>query len=239
MTKIEIAGSHGNLPAILTRPDGEGPWPGVVVIHDALGMTEDTKRQTEWLAEAGFLAIAPDLFHWGGTMRCLFSTIRDVLRQSGRSYDNIETARSHLAGLPDCTGKVGIIGFCMGGGFAALMAPKRFGFDVSSINYGNPPKDAMAYLADACPVVGSFGAKDKSLTNAATEFETIFTTHGIPHDIKEYADAGHSFMNDHSETSIPFVFRLMGGMTGGTTHHPASEADARKRIIAFFKEHLK
>jgi carboxymethylenebutenolidase len=126
MADVRIATPRGELPAYLTTPAGHGVWPGVVVIHDASGMSNDLRRQADWLASEGYLAIAPEVFHWGRTVRCLFATI-------------------------------GVVGFCMGGGFALLLAPGH-GFQASSVNYGGAPKDAESLLAAACPIVASYGA---------------------------------------------------------------------------------
>ena len=82
-------------------------------------------------------------------------------------------------------------------------------FSAASVNYGSVPSDAEVLLATACPIVGSYGAKDKSLRGAAARLERILTAAGVPHDVKEYADAGHSFLNDHDPSSIPLVFKLM------------------------------
>jgi carboxymethylenebutenolidase len=238
MPEITIKGPRGDLPALFAAPQGKGLWPGVVVIHDALGISSDLEHQTEWLAHNGFLAIAPDLYSWGGQLRCMFSAIGDIMRRKGRSFDEIEAARSWLATQPDCTGKVGIMGFCMGGGFAVVLAPRAYGFSASSVNYGAFPDDAETLLSTACPIVASYGAKDPTLMGAAARLEAMLTALAIPHDVKEYPDAGHSFMNDHDPADVPFLFKIMSVTAGGARFHAPSAEDARRRVAAFFAEHL-
>ncbi len=231
MTEVRIP-TAGAIDAYVARPSGDGPWPGVVVIFDALGMTDDARRQAEWLASSGFIAVTPNLYAGRSKVACIVSTFRDLAARSGKAFDDIEATRTWLAARDDCTGRVGVIGFCMGGGFALVLAAGR-GFSASSVNYGQVPGDAESLLADACPIVGSFGARDRTLRGAAGKLEAALVANGVSHDIEEYADAGHSFLNEHDSV----LFTIMGKAMGGG-YHEASAAAARHRITDFFTRHL-
>jgi carboxymethylenebutenolidase len=238
-TTVDLSGS--SVPGIsrglvghLARPAGEGPWPGVVVLFEAFGVDDVGLRHVQRLADAGYLALMPDLYSQGGARRCLVGTFRALFSGQGRAYQDIEAARQWLAASPDCTGKVGTIGFCMGGGFALMTANR--GFDASSVNYGAPmPKDLDAALAGACPVVGSYGAKDRGLKGAAAKLEAGLERAGIPHDVKEYPAASHAFLND-AEVGPKLLRPLL--RVAGIGPEPASAADAWQRIETFLDRHL-
>lgn len=238
MPDTEIRTLHGTMPAYAALPAGDGPWPGVVVIHDAGGLGKDTRRQADWLAGAGYLAVAPHLFYWGGIVRCLAAVFREVAAGHGRLFDEVDAARGWLAADPACTGTIGVIGFCMGGGFALALAP-RGDYAAASANYGAFRGDGLAALEGACPIVASYGARDRSLRGAAARLEAALDALGIDNDVKEYADAGHGFMNDHRDEPIPRLFSLMARFTGGVEFNETATADARARIERFFDAHLR
>jgi len=233
MGDAAIRTHRGEMPLYVAEPSGTGPWPGVVVIHDALGMSRDIRNQADWLAAEGFLAVAPNLFYWGSRPTCLFSLIRGWVPLS-----DLDAARNWLARLPECTGRIGVIGFCMGGGFALALASDH-DFAAASVNYGGPTKEVMQALPRACPIVGSFGDKDRwpGMRTAPDRIEKIVTAANINHDIKRYPDAGHGFMNDHHPSELTVADKVIAKLVAARYDEPSSR-DARKRIIAFFRKHL-
>jgi carboxymethylenebutenolidase len=231
MPNLTYTAASGELGAYLAVPRGSGPWPGVVVIMDAVGLSDDIRNQADRLATAGYVAFAPDLYSGRG-VKCVLATLQASRSGTGQAYGDIEAARAWLAAREDCTGKVGSIGFCMGGGFALLSAPR--GFAAASVNYGEVPKDAVEKLAGSCPIVGSYGKRDRTLKGRAERLEQALTTLGVEHDIKEYPDAGHSFLN---RINTGPMFGPVVHFLGFDYHHPSAE-DAWRRILDFFDTHL-
>jgi carboxymethylenebutenolidase len=230
---IYEAAPERELRAYLATPRGEGPWPGVVVVMDALGLSDDIRLAADRLATAGFLAFAPDLYSGRG-IRCVVATLSASRSGRGETYEDIEGARRWLRAREDCTGKVGIIGFCMGGGFALLSAP-LYAFSAASVNYGEVPADSVQRLAGACPIVASYGARDRGLRGRAQRLENALRALGIEHDVKEYPDAGHSFMNRIN--AGPGLGQLVK-FVGMNYRHESAE-DSWRRILDFFDVHLR
>lgn len=239
MGDVIVRAPLGDMPAYVATPSSAGPWPGVVIVHDFTGMSHDLRNQADWLASHGYLAIAPDLYYWGSRLGCLRTIMRDIGAQKGRTFDDIDAARQWLVDHDNGTGSVGVVGFCMGASYAVLLAPDH-GYAAASVNYGSLPKDPVDYLASTCPMVGSYGEKDRSPMGrrAAVRLEQVLTEVGVDHDIKVYPGVGHGFMNDHDPADMTPLLTVLNKVSGTRFDAPAA-ADARRRIIEFFDRHLK
>ena len=230
MTTIEIDTPDGLIDALLSLPPGDGPWPGVVVVHDVIGYGPDKESINDHVARAGYLALTPNLFSRGGRVRCVTRVMRELLTKRGRALDDILAARDHLLAMPQCSGKVGIAGFCMGGGFALIMSPQGFG--AAAPFYGTPlPRRLSETLDGACPIVASFGNRDLLGVGAANQLRKTTQANRIPADIKSYPGVGHSFAN-----KLPAQPLLR--VTGFGYSAEATE-DAWSRVFAFFGQHLR
>ena len=123
----------------------------------------------------------------------------------------------------------------MGGGFALVLAG-RPGWDAVAANYGALPQD-LAALDGACPVVASYGGRDRYLRGAASTLEAALTERGVEHDVKEYPDAGHAFLNETA--NAPWYIAPMSRIVHArrARSRPRRE-DAWGRIEAFLGRHL-
>jgi carboxymethylenebutenolidase len=229
VTTIEIDTPAGRIDAILSVPAGQGPWPGVVVIHDAFGYGPDKQAINDNIAAAGYVALTPNLYARGGRVRCVPRVFRELLTKRGRALDDILAARDHLLNDPACTGRVGIAGFCMGGQFALVMSPKGFG--AAAPFYGTPlPRDLSDTLDGTCPIVASFGGRDPVGAGAPEKLQRVLEEKNITNDIKVYPGAGHSFAN---KLPAQPLLRITG-----LGYNAAATEDAWARVFAFFREHL-
>ncbi len=237
LTSIAVPGRSATLRGYLAVPDAglhPGPWPGVVVVFEAFGLDAEMRRHADRLASMGYLALVPDLYSDGGARRCLLSTFRAFFAGRGRPFADLEAARQWLIADDRCTGGVGVIGFCLGGGFALLAASR--GFDVASVNYGVPPKDLEAAVDGACPIVASYGGRDAAVRGMASRLQALLTPAGVAHDVLEYPRAGHSFLNE--APNGPALMQPLLRLSHAGPYPPAAE-HAWARIEAFFGAHLR
>lgn len=213
----------GVVPAFLAVPAGEGPHSAVIVVHEVFGLNSDIRRIARRFANAGYAALAPDLFAHGLPQLCVFRVLAQALRSNtgGSAVHDLRGAIDFLHRRPDIDAKrIGAIGFCMGGGLTLLFASNDQQVRAASVFYGMPPKP-IDMLARACPVVGSYGADDPVIkSDTVQRIERTLTNANIPNDIKIYADAGHGFFND------------------GRRHREPQSQDAWQRTLAFFEQHL-
>ena len=228
MPELRFTTPSGELGGYLATPSGEGPHAGVVVIQDALGLSDDIRAQADRLAAAGYLAFAPDLYSGRG-IRCVVATLSASRSGSGPAYEEIEAARQVLAEREDCTGRIGIIGFCMGGGFALLCAPR--GFQAARSTTARCRRTAAARRR----VPGRRQLRREGPHPAwsrATAPEALDPL-GVAHDVKEYPQAGHSFLNQLKVGPLTPLLHV----TGFGYDEEAAE-NAWQRILAFFGEYL-
>jgi carboxymethylenebutenolidase len=200
------------LPYFLALPEKPPPWPGVVVLHEGNGITPQLLRVCERLAQAGFGAIAPDLFfRVGGSEAGDFALLMGSLVPD-RTRADVAAAAGHLgeAGARS----VGVIGFCLGGLLTYRSALAGDGFGAAVGFYG---AGISAELGEpACPTLLMFGGTDTYIPPAA--IDAVQARH--PETVV-YPEAGHGFMRD-----------------GSSSYRAGPAADAWSRMLGFLGEHL-
>jgi carboxymethylenebutenolidase len=204
------------------------------VLHELLGLNAEMRRLAGQFAEAGFVTLAPDFLHGlGPTPFCMARFARGIGRaRTGRPYRQLDAARAWLSARPEVDGRpVGVAGFCIGGGFALLYAA---GAGVQAVAPFYPAVPSAPALAGICPVVASFGGRDRIFGAGGPRLAAALDGLMVEHDVRTYPDAGHGFMTRYD------------GLTGWLgphlpthlEHDPAAAADAWDRTIAFFTRHL-
>jgi carboxymethylenebutenolidase len=197
MQTREIKTSELRGGGYLALPDGRGPFPGVVVIHEVGGLDDHIRDVTRRFAGAGYAALAADLFTGRNRAVCMARYMAGMLIGSVNRYgiDDLKATLTYLAKLPEVDAKrLGAIGFCMGGGFAIAWACTDSRLKAIAPFYGVNPRP-LEVVKRLCPVVGSY-PEDDFTARAGRSLDRALTEHGIEHDIKVYPHARHSFVND-------------------------------------------
>ncbi len=220
--------------AAIAAHDDERSRPGVIVIHEIFGLNDDIRRITARVGDLGYVALAPDLYDGRGMRTlCIARTMMALRSGKGDAFEDLEAARTFLQKQPNVDGsKIGVIGFCMGGGFALLMAV-RAPLGAAAVFYGDVPKTAEG-LRGVCPVAAGYGGRDRLFASQGERLEKLLTEMGIDHDVKIYPEAGHSFMSQN--TGVMATIGAWGPMKVG--YNAAAAEDSWARIAAFFGRHL-
>lgn len=206
----------------LARPEDPGPFPAVVVIHEIFGMNENIKAIAERFAQEGYVALAVDLFTGRNRTVCMFRFVGQVLMNplNNGSIRDLQKALTFLGEQPGVDPeRLGAIGFCLGGGFAVAWACNDQRLKAIAPFYGMNPRPLEA-VARSCPVVGSYPQEDRTATDGK-KLEAALETYKVPHDIKIYPGAQHSFFNDR-----------------GSRYNAEASQDAWQRVLTFFAEHI-
>ncbi len=221
----------------LAMPAGEGPWPGVLVLHEIMGLNEDMDRIAGRFARAGYAALAPNFFGEGLRPFCILRAIAELrgpeAAKPGGPFEILSAAQSCLATQVGVDReRIGVVGFCMGGGFAVLHAA-RSEIGVVGTFYGDVPPQAEA-LEGIPPLVGGFGARDRIFGPGAERLKTHLKALDVTHDVRVYPTAGHSYMSPHND----WIARLGAMSPMKVGYHEDAAEDSWERMLRFFAEHL-
>ena len=207
------------------RPSGAGTNPGIIVVQEWWGLNEHIKDVTRRLAAEGFVALAPDLY--GGKVTA------DPAQASSwmAALDREEAMRILLAALrflqekePTYAEHMGVIGFCMGGSYALLLACRTAALKAAVPFYGDHPDPIEQVKNIRCPVLFIAGGKDPWINPAKVQkLKEAFQQYGVHGEVRVYPDADHAFFND----------------TRHDVYNPAAAQDAWTRALGLFSRTLK
>lgn len=219
---VTFSSGENQLEGFFARPEGDGPFPGLVVIHEIFGLTEDTKRWAQRFAGEGYAALAVDLFAGRNRTVCMFSMISGIMFNSlnHRGVRDLRAALNFLEAQPVVNReRVGAVGYCMGGSLAIAWACTDNRLKAIAPYYAQNPRPQEA-LKRLCPVVGSYPGQDFT-AKSGQQLDLALDQHGVAHDIKIYPGAKHAFCN-----------------ADGGNYNQAVAEDSWERVLAFFSEHI-
>jgi carboxymethylenebutenolidase len=222
VVSVPRANAKGVMDSFFVKPEGSGPFPGMIVIHEIFGLNDNIRQISREFAGQGYAVLAVDLFSNRNRALCMMQIFSGMLFRplNNSMLDDLNSAFDFLkqtAGVH--ADRIGAVGFCMGGAYALQMAITSRGMKAASVFYGANPKPLDA-VAQACPIMGSYPDKDFT-TKAAHELEARLENYNVPHDIKIYENTQHSF---YSQQRTPFEV--------------AASKDAWQRMLKFFGEYL-
>jgi carboxymethylenebutenolidase len=210
---------------ILYTPEGKGPFPGLIVIHEWWGLNDWVKEQASKLADQGYVALAVDLYR--GKVATTPEEAHEIMRgvPEDRAASDLHAAFAFLQSQPNVKkNRIGAIGWCMGGGYSLDVALQEPALAADVINYGHLAVSPESLKKINAPVLGIFGGQDRGISaDDVKKFEQSLKQMGKKVEIHIYPDAGHAFENPNN--------------TGG--YRADDAADAWKRTVAFLQNTLK
>ena len=220
---VEFPFDGGNTGGYLATPK-QGTGPGVVVIQEWWGLVDHIKDVCDRFADEGFVALAPDLYHGKSTKSPDEAGKLMMAMRIDEAEKDLGAAVQYLLTSDSTTSKkIGVVGFCMGGALALYTATKNSNIGASVVFYGGHPKVKPDLPNLHAPVLGLYGEKDGSVTPAVVhDLERQIKDLGKQIEVKIYTGAKHAFFND----------------TRPEVYDADAAADAWKRTIKFFREHL-
>ncbi len=223
-TDIMIPGGTPGLNGYLAVPLGDEPRPALVIIHEIYGLNEDIRAIARRFAEAGYVALAVDLMAGRNRAACMFRFMTSLFLNSlnHEGIQNLKVTLTYLEHQPFVeSGKLGAVGFCLGGGFAIAWACSDSRLRVIAPFYALNPRPLDA-VQRACPIVGSYPQPDFS-TGAGRALDAALERYNITHDIKFYPGSTHSFFNARRDSK---------------PENQAAAEDTWQRVIGFVGEHI-
>ena len=221
---VRFSAGEGDAPGYLAVPEGAGPFPGVVVIQEYWGLVDHITRVADRFAREGFVALAPDLYHGQVAVEPDDARKLAMSMHTDAALEDVQGAVDYLTGLPNAGPKrVGVVGFCMGGGLAARMSYRGRDVGAVAVFYGRAPLDEETIPAISVPFLGIYGGEDHGIPiESVNEWDSLMTRFNKPHEIVVYPGAGHAFFNGDR----PSVY------------NPEASEDAWTRTIAWFRRYL-
>ena len=194
---VSYKSGNDTVHAYLALPQGDGPFPGLIVIHEWWGLTDWIKNNADSFADDGYAALAIDLYRGKSTSNPTEAGELAGSVPKDRAVTDLKAAYVYLQNLPGIDKeKIGSIGWCMGGGYSLQAALNIPTLDACIIAYGRLTNDSNEVKKINCPVLGIFAEKDPNITPVKVhEFEKLLKEDGKENRIIIYPDVSHAFMN--------------------------------------------
>jgi len=195
--------------SFVVYPEVKSKATAVIVIHEIFGMSDWVRSLTDQLAEAGYVAIAPDLLSGmgpkgGGSSEFDRSGIGQAIRDlpPDQVTGDLNAVADYVAKLPACNGKVTVSGFCYGGSQTFRFATNRPSLKAAFVFYGSGPEDPAAIARIKCPVYGFYGGNDARINQTIPKSQELMKAAGKTYEPVTYEGAGHGFMRAGEDPTV-------------------------------------